>query len=32
MIKIEPITSNFNKVLWTKFINSLSMLHRRLVL
>jgi len=32
MTKTEPITSKFNKELWIKFINSPSMLHRRLVL
>jgi len=32
MTKIEPITSKFNKELRTKFLNSVSMFHRRLVL
>jgi len=29
MTKIEPIASKFNKVLRTKFLNSVYMLHRR---
>ena len=32
MTKIEPVTSKYNEVLWTKFLNSVSMFHRRLVL
>jgi len=32
MTKNKPITSKLNKVLRTKFINYVSMLHRRLIL